>query len=94
MPIIFAKFKKKSRTKKVAKKATKKVSKKALKKTASSRKKKKIKKRAVKRKSIEFSIKGLTSRFKIDQNNWIVFYYAFAYAAIFGLFALAIYYSN
>ncbi len=36
----------------------------------------------------------ISSRFKIDKNNWIVLYYAVAYVGIFGLFALAIYYSN
>ena len=71
---------------KVKKKSrTKKTSKKAV---ASTRKK------ATKKKTNKFSAKSLTSRFKIDKNNWIVFYYAVAYIGIFGLFALAIYYSN
>ena len=82
MHIIFAKVKKRSRIKKAAKK------------TASSRKKKVTKKKSVKKKSNKIKSKGLASRFKIDQNNWIVFYYAAAYVGIFGLFALAIYYSN
>tara|TARA_B100000579_G_C22375264_1_gene640203 strand:- start:60 stop:308 length:249 start_codon:yes stop_codon:yes gene_type:complete len=82
MSIIFAKVKKKSRIKKAAKKA------------ASSRKKKVTKKKSVKKKSNKIQINKLFSRFKIDQNNWIVFYYAAAYVGIFGLFALAIYYSN
>ena len=30
----------------------------------------------------------------IDRSNYVVFYYAGAYALIFGLFAVAIYYSN
>jgi hypothetical protein len=30
----------------------------------------------------------------IDLSNYVVFYYAGAYALIFGLFAVAIYYSN
>ena len=71
---------------KVKKKSrTKKTSKKAV---ASTRKK------ATKKKTNKFAVKSLTSRFKIDKNNWIVFYYAAAYIGIFGLFALAIYYSN
>ena len=74
---ILAKAKKKSRTKKVAKKAV------------SSRRRKTSKK-----KTNKISIKSLTSRFKIDKNNWIVLYYAVAYIGIFGLFALAIYFSN
>ena len=82
MPIILAKVKKKSRIKK------------AVKKTASSRKKKVTKKKSVKKKSNKIKSKGLASRFKIDQNNWIAFYYAVAYVGIFGLFAVAIYYSN
>ena len=77
MSIILAKVKKKSRTKKVAKK------------TVASRKKK-----ATKKKTSKVRAKSLISRFKIDKNNWIVFYYAVAYIGIFGLFALAIYYSS
>ena len=64
-----------------AKKATKKA-------VASTRKK------ATKKKTNKITAKNLKSRFKIDKNNWIVFYYAGAYIGIFGLFALAIYYSN
>ena len=79
MLIILAKVKKKSRTKK------------AVKKTAASRGKKTSKKKTSKKKTVK---KSLTSRFKIDKNNWIVFYYGAAYIGIFGLFALAIYYSN
>ena len=63
--------------------------KKAVKKTVTSRRKK-----ASKKKTNKISIKSLALKFKIDKNNWIVFYYAGAYIGIFGLFALAIYYSN
>ena len=71
---------------KVKKKSrTKKTTKKAV---ASTRKK------ATKKKANKVAAKSLISRFKIDKNNWIVFYYAAAYIGIFGLFALAIYYSN
>jgi hypothetical protein len=52
------------------------------------------KKKTTKKKTNKPAIANLTSRFKIDKNNWIVFYYAVAYIGIFGLFALAIYYSN
>ena len=79
MIIILAKVKKKSRTKK------------AVKKTVDSRGKKTSKKKTSKKKTVK---KSLTSRFKIDKNNWIAFYYGAAYIGIFGLFALAIYYSN
>ena len=74
---MLATVKKKSRTRKVAKKK------------ATSRRKK-----AVKKKTNKSSIKSLTSRFKMDNNNWIVFYYAVGYIGIFGFFALAIYFSN
>ena len=71
---------------KVKKKSrTKKTAKKAV---ASKRKK------TAKKKTTKTVSKNLVSRFKIDKNNWIVFYYAAAYIGIFGLFALAIYYSN
>ncbi len=63
--------------------------KKAVKKKADSRRKK-----TAKKKNSKGFAKSLTSRFKIDKNNWIVVYYAVAYTAIFGFFALAIYYSN
>ena len=62
---------------------------KATKKTVASRRNKKTKKKTKKT-----SIKSLTSRFKIDKNNWMVLYYAASYIGIFGLFVLAIYYSN
>jgi len=64
-----------------AKKATKKA-------VASTRKK------ATKKKTNKVTTKSLISRFKIDKNNWMLLYYAVAYTGIFGLFALAIYYSN
>ena len=51
-------------------------------------------KKTTKKKTNKVASKSLISRFKIDKNNWIVFYYAAAYIGIFGLFALAIYYSN
>ena len=82
MSIMMAKVKKKSRIRKAAKKA------------APTRKKKVTKKKSIKKKPYKVNIKWLASRFKIDQNNWIVFYYAVAYIGIFGLFALAIYFSN
>ena len=63
--------------------------KKATKKTVASTRKK-----SAKRKTNKVAAKSLTSRFKIDKSNWIVFYYAAAYIGIFGFFALAIYYSN
>ena len=77
MTIMLAKVKKKSRTKKTAKKVI-----------ASKRKK------TIKKKANKAALKSLVSKFKIDKNNWIVFYYAIAYVGIFGLFALAIYFSN
>jgi len=79
---MLAKVKKKSRTRKAAKK------------TVASRRKKTTKKKTTKKKTYKTYIKSLTSRFKINKNNWIVFYYAASYIGIFGLFALAIYYSN
>jgi len=89
MPIILAKVKKKSRTKKAVKKTVDSRGKKTSKKKTS--KKKTSKKKTSKKKTVK---KSLTSRFKIDKNNWIAFYYGAAYIGIFGLFALAIYYSN
>ena len=77
MNIMLAKVKKKSRTKKTAKKVV-----------ASKRKK------TTKKKTNRTTLKSLKSRLKINKNNWIVFYYAAAYIGIFGLFALALYYSN
>jgi len=78
MPIMLAKVKKKSRTRKAT----------------PVRKKKATKKKSVRKKPSKLNIKGLASRFKLGPNNWIVFYYAASYVGIFGLFALAIYYSN
>ena len=89
MLIILAKVKKKSRTKKAVKKTVDSRGKKTSKKKTS--KKKTSKKKTSKKKTVK---KSLTSRFKIDKNNWIAFYYGAAYIGIFGLFALAIYYSN
>ena len=89
MIIILAKVKKKSRTKKAVKKTVDSRGKKTSKKKTS--KKKTSKKKTSKKKTVK---KSLTSRFKIDKNNWIAFYYGAAYIGIFGLFALAIYYSN
>jgi len=63
--------------------------KKAVRKTVSSGRNKAAKKKTSKNASLKTS-----SRFKIDKNNWIVLYYAVAYVGIFGLFVLAIYYSN
>tara|TARA_B100000965_G_C19551470_1_gene740222 strand:+ start:637 stop:897 length:261 start_codon:yes stop_codon:yes gene_type:complete len=85
LSIIHVKVKKKSRVKKANKK-----------KSLSKRKKttKKKTKKASRKKTNKASAKNLLLRFKIDKNNWIVFYYTAAYIGIFGLFALAIYYSN
>ena len=80
--IILAKVKKKSRKKKAAKK------------TVISRRKKVVKKKTTKSLIKSLTSRFKASRFKIDKNNWIVFYYAGAYIGIFGLFALAIYFSN
>lgn len=63
--------------------------KKAVRKTVSSGRNKVAEKKTSKNASLKIS-----ARFKIDKNNWIVLYYAVAYVGIFGLFALAIYYSN
>ncbi|SVB91822.1 uncharacterized protein METZ01_LOCUS244676 [marine metagenome] len=63
--------------------------KKAVRKTVSSGRNKVAEKKTSKNVSLKIS-----SRFKIDKNNWIVLYYAVAYVGIFGLFVLAIYYSN
>jgi len=82
---MLAIVKKKRRTKKVAKKAI------------TSRRKKTVKKKTTKKtakKTKKVFIKRLTSKFKINKNNWIVLYYAVSYIGIFGLFALAIYFSN
>ena len=77
MSIIFAKVKKKSRSKK------------SVRKTVSSKGNK-----VAKKKTSKNALLKISSRFKIDKNNWIVLYYAVAYVGIFGLFVLAIYYSN
>ena len=71
-----------------AKVKKKRKTKKTTKKKVVSRKKKIIRKKSIK------SSKNIFSQFKINKNNWIVFYYAAAYIGIFGLFAVAIFYSN
>ena len=63
--------------------------KKAVRKTVSSGRNK-----VAEKKTSKNALLKISSRFKIDKNNWIVLYYAVAYVGIFGLFALAIYYSN
>lgn len=79
MKYQFAQKKKKSVKKKVTKKK-KQVT------------KKKIAKKSTKKKSINKKKTSLADI--IDRSNYVVFYYAGAYALIFGLFAVAIYYSN
>ncbi len=79
MKYQFAQKKKKSIKKKVTKKK-KQVS------------KKKIIKKSIKKKSINKKQASLVDM--IDRSNYVIFYYAGAYALIFGLFAVAIYYSN
>ena len=93
MFVIFAKVNKKSRVKKVAKK-----------KPSSSRKKKATKNKSNKKRASKKNTSlndinfldyfDLSKYKKIDKSNWMVFYYAAAYILIFGLFALAIFYSN
>ena len=77
--LLFAQKKKKSVKKKVTKKK-KKVA------------KKRIVKKSTKKKSINKKKASLVDM--IDGSNYVVFYYSGAYALIFGLFAVAIYYSN
>ena len=79
MKYLFAQKKKKS----IKKKATKKKKQVTKKRTV----KKSTKKKSVNKKKI--SLVDMT-----DRSNYVVFYYAGAYALIFGLFAVAIYYSN
>jgi hypothetical protein len=71
-----------------------KVKKKSRIKKAAKKKSLSTRKKTTKKKTKKTRAKNLISRFKIDKNNWMVFYYAAAYIGIFGLFALAIYYSN
>tara|TARA_B100001250_G_C19310783_1_gene576167 strand:- start:48 stop:281 length:234 start_codon:yes stop_codon:yes gene_type:complete len=73
----------------LAKVKKKSQTKKPVKKVVASKRKK-----TAKKKTNNTSLKSLALRFKIDKNNWIVLYYAVSYIGIFGLFALAIYYSN
>ena len=54
--------------------------------------KKRIVKKSTKKKSTNKKKAYLVDM--IDGSNYVVFYYAGAYALIFGLFAVAIYYSN
>ena len=79
MKYQFAQKKKKSIKKKVTKKK-KQVA------------KKRIVKKSTKKKSINKKKTSLVDM--IGRSNYIVFYYAGAYALIFALFAVAIYYSN
>ena len=69
--------------------------KKSLKKKAKKKKqvtKKRIVKKSTKKKLVSKKKASLVDM--IDRSNYVVFYYAGAYALIFGLFAVAIYYSN
>jgi len=79
MPIIFARIKKKSRKKTIPRKKI------------AQRKKKVAEKKKKPDKFVDIS--SINKINKIN-NKWIVFYYAVAYLGIFGLFALAIYYSR
>tara|TARA_Y100000813_G_C23922562_1_gene239629 strand:+ start:331 stop:570 length:240 start_codon:yes stop_codon:yes gene_type:complete len=79
MKYLFAQKKKKSIKHKVTKKKKKVTKKSTVKKTT-------------KRNSLSKKKASLVDM--IDRSNYVVFYYAGAYALIFGLFAVAIYYSN
>ena len=71
--------------------------KKSIKKKVNKKKKQVTKKRIVKKSTKKKSInkkKKASLVDMIDRSNYVVFYYAGAYALIFGLFAVAIYYSN
>ena len=70
--------------------------KKSIKKKATKKKKQVAKKRIVKKSTKKKSANKKKSSLvdMIDGSNYVVFYYAGAYALIFGLFAVAIYYSN
>ena len=70
--------------------------KKSLKKKVTKKKKEVAKKRIVKKSTRKKSIikKKVSLVDMIDGSNYVVFYYAGAYALIFGLFVVAIYYSN
>ena len=71
--------------------------KKSVKKKVTKKKKQVTKKRIVKKSTKKKSInkkKKASLVDMIDRSDYVVFYYAGAYALIFGLFAVAIYYSN
>ena len=70
--------------------------KKPVKKKVTKKKKQVTKKRIVKKSSKKKSINKKKASLvdMIDSSNYVVFYYAGAYAPIFGLFAVAIYFSN
>ncbi len=86
MKYQFAQKKKKSVKKKVTKKK-KQVTKKRI-------VKKSTKKKSVNKKKVSLLDMKVSLLDMIDRSNYVVFYYAGAYALIFGLFAVAIYYSN
>ena len=87
MSTIFASSKKRVRNKSS-------VRKKRASKTKKSTRKESVKKKSLKKKKILSEFIGVSKLNKIDKDNWIVFYYAFAYIGIFGLFIVAIYFSN
>ena len=70
--------------------------KKSVKKKVNKKKKPVTKKRIIKKPRKKKSVikKKVSLVDMIDRSNYVVFYYAGAYALIFGLFAVAIYYSN
>ena len=70
--------------------------KKSVKKKVTKKKKQVAKKRIVKKPTKKKSTnkKKASLLDLIDRSNYVAFYYAGAYALIFGLFAVAIYYSN
>ena len=70
--------------------------KKSVKKKVTKKKKQVAKKRTVKKstKNKSTNQKKASLADMINRSNYVVFYYAGAYALIFGLFAVAIYYSN
>ena len=70
--------------------------KKSIKKRVTKKKKQVTKKSTIKKSMRKKSInkKKVSLLDKIDRSNYVVFYYAGAYTLIFGLFAVAIYYSN
>ena len=70
--------------------------KKSIKKKLAKKKKRVTKKRIVKKSTKKKSINKMKATLvdMIGRSNYVVLYYAGAYALIFGLFAVAIYYSN